>query len=96
MNNNKKHRRSSFSTENASARGKIPMTLWRKGAESYLKNGQKGLDSAQLLLDQKDDSILQFALLGLDVGHKVRGDVAAIKAHTLHHLQFVHQQLAIL
>lgn len=54
------------------------------------------LELAHLLFYDEDDGVLQFAHLRLGVGDEVRGDVPAVEPHSLYHLYFVVQCLAVL
>ncbi|KAI3480490.1 hypothetical protein L1887_57336 [Cichorium endivia] len=61
-----------------------------------LERRQNVLERRDLLLREQDERLLELDLGGLDVGDKVRGDVAAVEAHALGDLDLVLERLALL
>lgn len=66
------------------------------GLGSSLERRQNVLEQRDLLLRKQDQGLLEFGLLGLDVGDEVRGDVTTVEAHALSDLDLVFKGAAFL
>ena len=53
-----------------------------------LQNGKKVLHAADLLFIDEDQGIFEFNFHLLGIGNKIGGDIAAVKLHPFHDLQF--------
>ena len=69
---------------------------WATGLSGNLERGEDVLESGNFLFREKDEGLLEFGFLGLDVGDEVGGDVATVESHAFGDLNLVVDGLALL
>ena len=61
-----------------------------------LEDGYDRLERGDLLLDEEDAAVFEFALLRLGVGDKIGGDESAVEAHAIDNIELVLHRFAVL